>query len=173
MTWEHTKTFLKIESKPSRSLVPFTSITSTRGLGDRARYDGTLLFQREAGIRERLSAGKTATRRHVNINQQITTALQNLFRDRIPRVAVLRVCQHSNHHCLWPKRASASWKTGSTHAAHAKSKALTSSTQQHHPWICTCVCTGSRGRPRCDVTPEQRLHLACNLASFCRMMLGY
>jgi hypothetical protein len=75
--------YLKIESKPSRSLVPFTSITSTRGLGDRARYDGTLLFQREVGIRERLSAGKTATRRHVNINQQITTALQNLFRDQM------------------------------------------------------------------------------------------
>jgi hypothetical protein len=57
------------------------------------------------------------------------------------------------------------------HAAHATSKAFTSSTQQHHPWNCTCICTGSRGRPRCDVTPDQRLHLACILDSFCRMML--
>lgn len=57
------------------------------------------------------------------------------------------------------------------HAAHATSKAFTSSSQQHHPWNCTCICTGSRGRPRCDVTPDQRLHLACILDFFCRMML--
>jgi hypothetical protein len=47
-----------------------------------------------------------------------------------------------------------------------------SSTQQHHPWISTCICTGSRGRPRCDVTPDQRLHVACILDSLCRMMLA-
>jgi hypothetical protein len=38
------------------------------------------------------------------------------------RLVWLRVCQHDVFVCLWPKRASASWKTGSTHAAHATSK---------------------------------------------------
>jgi hypothetical protein len=64
-----------------------------------------------------------ARRQHANINQTNHQGIAYFPRPiRYPAWSVLRVCQHDVFVCLWPKRASASWKTGSTHAAHATSK---------------------------------------------------
>ena len=126
--------------------------------------------------RKRFYTGNTATRRHVEQQSTNTKALQSLSRDQFDHKRG-RCYGFANVACSLSLTESGSGREAwldtaqHIHAAHATSKAFTSSSQQHHPWNCTCICTGSRGRPRCDVTPDQRLHLACILDFFCRMML--